>query len=434
MSCQVEARPQGVRRIRPVVTSITTATKGAQVVKPRHKKKERNGTLTWVETALSAKEAAQDPPTHHGGPVMSAPVKVYLIWYGNWNQPGLASATSQAIVRNFIYSFNVPRASYAPTVASVAGWHAINFQYYGPGGATVTPSVVLQGEVSDSYSRGGANGGYSLTDGDIQAIATASLRSQGGAFPDDTNGIYFVLTSPDVKKGGFCTDYCGWHSAMSVAGQAIKYAFVGNPATQCINGCASQFYSGYAAPNGDTGADGMVNIIAHELEEAATDPQLNAWYNSAGYENADICVWSWGTVLKTAAAVNKVNVGSYVSIYTQNGYKGTENTMEAPVPGVGCFTLPSTNRPLNSLKIRWNVNDGKPNHVGCGRFIMWDQVNCYGNGLYWEIPGGWKNFNSTKYDYPESWFTNVGQVAGRNVPNSIKALSCDSYVKPSKKH
>ena len=32
----------------------------------------------------------------------------------------------------------------------------------------------------------------------------------------------------------------------------------------------------------------MVSIVAHELSEAVTDPDLNAWFDSSGDENADI--------------------------------------------------------------------------------------------------------------------------------------------------
>jgi hypothetical protein len=35
----------------------------------------------------------------------------------------------------------------------------------------------------------------------------------------------------------------------------------------------------------------MASIIAHELEEAVTDPDLNAWYDRRGQENADKCAW-----------------------------------------------------------------------------------------------------------------------------------------------
>ena len=54
--------------------------------------------------------------------------------------------------------------------------------------------------------------------------------------------------------------------------------------------CAAQSNS----PNGNPGVDGMISVIAHELEEAVTDPDLNAWYDSSGAENADKCAWTFG--------------------------------------------------------------------------------------------------------------------------------------------
>ena len=44
----------------------------------------------------------------------------------------------------------------------------------------------------------------------------------------------------------------------------------------------------------------MASIVAHELVEAATDPDLNAWYDSRGYENADKCAWNYGQASKIA--------------------------------------------------------------------------------------------------------------------------------------
>jgi hypothetical protein len=64
----------------------------------------------------------------------------------------------------------------------------------------------------------------------------------------------------------------------------------------------------------------MASIIAHELEEAATDPDLNAWYDSRGYENADKCAWTFGTE-STASNGSKYNVtlGSRQYLIQQNG-------------------------------------------------------------------------------------------------------------------
>ena len=87
-----------------------------------------------------------------------------------------------------------------------------------------------------------------------------------------------MLTSQDVaESSGFCTKYCGWHTYGTISGTNIKYAFVGN-AYRCPSACEAQTTS----PNGNAGADAMASVIAHELEEMVTDPNLNAWYDTRG--------------------------------------------------------------------------------------------------------------------------------------------------------
>ena len=110
--------------------------------------------------------------------------------------------------------------------------------------------------------------------------------------------------SADVNEtSGFCTQYCGWHTRGTISGTDIKYAFIGNP-DRCPSACQAQT----VGPNGNAGADGMASIIAHELEEAVTDPDLNAWYDSRGMENADKCAWTFGSVylLPNGAYANMV--------------------------------------------------------------------------------------------------------------------------------
>ena len=116
-------------------------------------------------------------------------------------------------------------------------------------------------------------------------------------------GLYFVLTSSDVAKQGFCTRYCGWHTRASIGGADIKYSFVGN-ANRCLSSCAAQT----VGPNGNAGVDGMISVVAHELEEANTDPDLNAWYDSSGAENADKCAWTFGS------AQTRLSTGAYYNM------------------------------------------------------------------------------------------------------------------------
>ena len=206
--------------------------------------------------------------TNHGGPVITGTIGIYIIWYGNWNQTnGSDNATGKQIVRDFCN--NIGNSPY----------FNINQSYTG-----VTGSVLFRGETTDSGTS------KRLTDNNIQTIVKNSITS--GRLPYDANGVYFLLTSSDVTaSSGFCTQYCGWHTyanATSTLGK-IRYSFVGN-ANRCLTSCAAQSTS----PNGNPGVDGMLSVLAHELEEAASDPDLNAWYDSAGAENADKCAWTFG--------------------------------------------------------------------------------------------------------------------------------------------
>jgi hypothetical protein len=224
--------------------------------------------------------AALSPITNHGGPVMQGTINVYIIWYGNWNQAnGSDTPAGQQLVRTFLG--NIGNTSY----------FNINKTYTG-----VTGAVTLVKEISDSGSQG-----TRLSDAKVQSVVSSALST--GKLPYDYSGVYFVLTSSNVSESsGFCTRYCGWHTYATLAGTNIKYSFVGN-ANRCLNGCAAQTIS----PNGNAGVDGMISVIAHELEEAASDPQLNAWYDSSGAENADKCAWTFGsaqTVLPSGAYYN----------------------------------------------------------------------------------------------------------------------------------
>ena len=63
----------------------------------------------------------------------------------------------------------------------------------------------------------------------------------------------------------------------------------------------------------------MASIIAHELEEATTDPNLNAWYDQRGQENADKCAWTFGTEYVTGnGAKANMKLGSRDYLIQQN--------------------------------------------------------------------------------------------------------------------
>lgn len=228
---------------------------------------------------------------YHGGPVILGTTNVYYIWYGNWT-----GNTAMSILPDLV------------TGLSGSPYYNINTTYYNSSLASVSNATLLKKSVTDNYSRGTA-----LADADVTAVVSNAITS--GALPADPNAVYFVLTSADVNEtSGFCTSYCGWHTHGTIAGQDIKYSFVGNP-DRCPSACEAQTTS----PNGNAGADGMASILAHELEEAVTDPDLNAWYDTQGKENADKCAWKFGTTYTTSnGSLANMKLGARDFLIQQN--------------------------------------------------------------------------------------------------------------------
>jgi hypothetical protein len=222
---------------------------------------------------------------YNGGPVMLGPHNVYFIWYGNFSgNPALT------ILPDLINGFG--GSQYFNTNTT-----------YGDATGNIANTATMGGAFFDNYSQGTA-----LTQAGFTNVINKALNS--GTFPLDPNGIYFVLTSPDVtltfppstpggSPQGFCTAFCGFHTSGTVGTINpidIKVAFVGDPATQCPSGHAGGTCSAQAlSPNGNEGADAMANVMAHELNEAITDPDGNAWFhiNTAG-ENGDLCNFKFG--------------------------------------------------------------------------------------------------------------------------------------------
>lgn len=212
--------------------------------------------------------------SYHGGPVMTGTVNIHYIWYGNWS-----GNTATTILTDLANSLGG------------SPYEQINATYYNGSGTHVSGNISYAGSTNDNYSHG-----TSLSDAAIEQVVAATN-------PTDTNALYMVLTSSDVTaSSGFCTQYCGWHTDATINGRDIKYAFIGNP-DRCPTSCEEQ----QTSPNGNAGADGMASIIAHESEEAISDPDLNAWYDRQGAENADKCAWTFGNE-STASNGSKYNL------------------------------------------------------------------------------------------------------------------------------
>jgi len=269
-----------------VVAAVSAASMGAQLYSQELNTSElrRVDHKTMINAdalrGLNTSGTAGNGIFYYGGPVMLGTPNVYLIWYGNW------APSSKLILSNL--------------ASSLGGspYFGINSTYYDGANNFITGNAALAGQTTDNYSQG-----TNLSDSQIQTIVSNAIIPSG-SLPLDPQGVYFVMTWTDVTAtSGFCSQYCGWHTAATIKGQTIKYSFVGNAAVKCPNGCIAQSVS----PNNDPGADGAASVLAHEFEEAVTDPNLNAWYDTSGNENADKCAWTFGTMYTTGNG-SKANV------------------------------------------------------------------------------------------------------------------------------
>ncbi|CAL0316688.1 unnamed protein product [Lupinus luteus] len=236
---------------------------------------------------------------YHMGPVLSSPINIYLIWYGNWKQP------QKLLIKDFLLSISTTNRRAAPS-PSVSDWWSTVSLYTDQTGANISRTVTVAGEYNDlKYSHG-----THLTRLSVQQVIASAVKTK--PFPvDHRNGIYLILTADDVTMEDFCRAVCGFHyfTFPSMVGYTLPYAWVGNSGKQCPEVCAYPFaVPGYmggggpgklAPPNRDVGVDGMVSVIGHELAELSSNPLVNAWYAgedpTAPTEIGDLCEGLYGS-------------------------------------------------------------------------------------------------------------------------------------------
>ena len=211
---------------------------------------------------------------YHGGPIMPG-ANIYIVYYGSFT----------AIQHDILDTF----------LENIGGSPAfnVNTEYYDSLNQFVL-NVLNYTPANDSY-----NDAYSMGTSLSGSFVTTLLHNAvaGGHLPSDTNGIYILTVSPDVKlpKSVWCAYHT--HSTAIVTGEDIKYALAADPPPSILSSCSGNLaiYGDTTSPNGDIGMDEVVDSLIHEFSETVTDPDLNAWYTSNGEEVGDLCNFVYGT-------------------------------------------------------------------------------------------------------------------------------------------
>jgi len=232
--------------------------------------------------------------SYHGGPIIASTKVASIYWgtgtiYNGGPTPGSTGSGTQdgSLVGFFLRNLGGSK------------YFNINSTYYNGSGVHVANSIAYAGFWADN-----SDPGSSPSDAAIQAEVIKAFTSNKLTF--DASTVYLVFTGSGVNLGGgFGTQYCAYHGHFTWSGNDVKYA--AEPYDGQFPGVCT---ANAGSPNNDAGADAVVNTVAHETEEAATDPDLNAWFDTRGYENADKCAWNFGQTYSSAnGATANMNLG-----------------------------------------------------------------------------------------------------------------------------
>jgi hypothetical protein len=208
--------------------------------------------------------------------------------------------------------------------------YATDTQYTGPTGTNIAYDSVYGGGWNDTvnpYVNDCSDKATTicLSDAQIQTEVQRAITANGWTATPDSTGrqsLFLVFTPQHVGScfSSSCsyTNWCAYHSYTGSGSSAILYA--NQP-------YAAQNYRIYTcnsgqSPNSST-ADATLNLVSHEHNEAITDEQGSAWYDSQGAENGDKCAWNFGSTLTApnGAKYNQRINGNYY--YLQQEWSNT---------------------------------------------------------------------------------------------------------------
>ena len=224
---------------------------------------------------------------YHGGPVLLGGTHVVAIYwaadriYVNGPDAGTSGAGTGdgSVVGFFLQHFASP-------------YFNINSTYFDGNNNHVSNTVFY-----DHYWANNNNvptGTQSVSDADMMAMLDYGFDHNQITY--SANTIYLIFTAGKVNLGGgFGSSYCAYHGYDTTQHGRVLYAAL--PYDAAYPGSCNVIST---SANGDLGADSEVNTLAHETEEATTDPLLNAWFDRRGQENADKCAWKFGSTYTAA--------------------------------------------------------------------------------------------------------------------------------------
>lgn len=271
---------------------------------------------TAIAKAAAASAVANPNLTYQGGPVVDGTMNVFLIF---WEPTGSASVSPN-------YHSLIQR--YFNDVGGSALYQ--NNQQYRDGQGRFPSGSQLSGTFIDTttaYPVQSVGTQNFLIDANIQSEVTHAQQVNG--WTSDIHNVFFVFTAPSetvcmttdqTGPNSACTpdiasssvQFCGYHNFFNTNTLYAALPYAASPSFNTPTGsCDGEFNNdSKAGPNADD-ADMTINVVSHEQMETATDPLLNAWFDSTGFEIGDKCSFNFGPV-DNKAGDTVLNSNSYL--------------------------------------------------------------------------------------------------------------------------
>jgi hypothetical protein len=232
------------------------------------------------------------PLVYHGGAVMHH-VTVHTIY---WAPSGFAFDPAPPGSGDYVSVINGFLRDAGADSGSTANDFSLLAQYpdrYGSGRYDIAfDSASDSIAASDPYPQRGhgcvSPGGAAtcVTDAALQSEIARVIRTHA---PNATGlrDLWLIMLPPGVDTclspmACATSAYAGYHSVFDTGHGPVIYAAIPDPTLEAVPPRGSD-------PQGNAEAESAIDVIAHELVEAATDPEGAGWMDPTGFEIGDRC-------------------------------------------------------------------------------------------------------------------------------------------------
>jgi hypothetical protein len=345
--------------------------------------------LTFQNGRLQAAQQAASQPltplTYHGGQTMTGGITVHTIfWTGGTNafqgRPPGAPADYIGMIQQYLT--DVAAASTGTSGQSCTITRCNVFTVEPQFGWGTTPGGITHGAYTVSYNASTdsmidnqpypsksdqcaspQNTTVCITDGQVQAEVDRIINLTHGS--RGLHDIWYVFTPPDVDEcinPGVCETnaFGGYHSVSNLGRGATIYAYTGDPIveTRRVNNPGND-------PQGYPDAELVIDIVAHETNEAMTDPEGVGYMDPNGFETGDKCEFGpqFGTPLGFAANGSPfnqvVNGHEYLTqeMWANRDNSNNPNCVQATTNTSNPLPLPQVFLTQFSSTVRGNVEN-----------------------------------------------------------------------------